>query len=228
MARAPARKIEMEPGYRKAPQQHRSAVTVQSILQATIEIAAKEGFKNLGSRRIAERAGVSVGSLYRFFPTVDTILLAIYEEAASHTAKNFRAKMLSLMHHDMKTLGRKVLEVLVKEYEQNQLILHRMTTEVPHLMQTPGIASLDQLLLSGLRIYFMQFKQLSNKDIERVCFFLKIVIMGSLRDYFNENRPRLSRNEFIDNLNLVMLSYVHSQNWNLPTDPFQDGPGWKP
>ena len=222
MARTPAKKIELEPGYRKAPQQRRSALTVQSILQATIEIAAKEGFKDLGSRRIAERAGVSVGSLYRFFPTVDTILLAIYEEAASRMAKNFRAKMLSLMHHDMKTLGRKSLEVLLKEYEQNQLILHRMAVEVPHVLQTPGIASLDQLLLSGLRIYFMQFKQLTNKDIERVCFFLKVVIIGSLRDYLNENRPPLSRNEFIDNLNMVMVSYVHSQGWNLPTDPIRE------
>ena len=97
-----------------------------------------------------------------------------------------------------------------------------MAVEVPHVLQTPGIASLDQLLLSGLRIYFMQFKQLTNKDIERVCFFLKVVIIGSLRDYLNENRPPLSRNEFIDNLNMVMVSYVHSQGWNLPTDPIRE------
>src|SRR5271166_4296203 len=50
---------------RKTPRQHRSKLTVQSILQATLEIAAVEGFLNLGTRHIAERAGVSVGSLYQ-------------------------------------------------------------------------------------------------------------------------------------------------------------------
>lgn len=222
MARTTSNKPEKASAYRIQPQQRRSELTVQSILQATIEIAEKEGFKNLGTRQIAERAGVSIGSLYRFFPTIEAILQTIYEEAASHMAMNFRARMLSLMHCDMETLGRKCLEGLLKEYEKNQLVLHRMATEVPQLLQQPGTASLDQLVLSGLRIYFMQFDRLTNKDIERVCFFLKVVIIGSFRDYLNGNSPRLSKAEFIDNLNRVMVSYVHSQNWNLPTDPIRD------
>ena len=200
---------------RKDPQQRRSALTVQSILQATMEIAKAEGFLNLGTRRIAERAGISVGSLYQYFPTVEAILLAIYEETASRVANKFREKMLSFMHSSMEAVGEKSLQSLLKEYEDNQLILHQMVIEVPRLTLMPGAASFDRLLRASLRIYFLQFSQLSNKDVERVSFFLEIVIIGSLRKYLTNRPAQLSRKEFLEDLNKVLVSYVRSQNWNL-------------
>lgn len=203
---------------RKDPQQRRSELTVKSILQATIELAEAEGFLNLGTRRIAERAGVSIGSLYQYFPTVEAILLAIYEETASRVANKFRAKMLNYMHSPMEVVGAKSLQLLLKEYEDNQLILHRMVIEVPQLTLTPGVASFDRLLRAGLRIYFLQFSQLTNKDVERVTFFLEIVIMGSLRNYLTNKPTQLSRTEFLQDLNKVLVSYVHSQHWNLPPE----------
>lgn len=201
---------------RKAPQQRRSQMTVQSILQATMELAETEGFLDLGTRRIAERAGISVGSLYQYFPTVESILLAIYEETASRVTNRFRAKMLSVMHARMETVGEKTLQLLLKEYEANQLVLHRMVIEKPQLMMMPGTASLERLFGAGVRLYFGQFSELNEKDVERVSFFLDIVVIGSLRHYFSDRPSQLSRKAFIDDLVKVTVSYVRSQNWNLP------------
>jgi len=202
--------------HRKTPRQRRSRLTVQSILQAATELAAKEGFLNLGTRRIAERAGVSVGSLYQYFPTVEAILIAIYEEKASLVANRFRAKMLSVMHSPMEIVGEKTLRLLLKEYEDNRLILHQMMIEVPHLTQAPGVASLDRLLGAGIRVYFMQFSGLKDQDIERVSFFLEIIVVGSLRSYLSNRPPQLSRQAFLADLNKAAISYVRSQNLELP------------
>lgn len=49
---------------RKRPQQQRSLVTMQSIHQAALELTAQGGFETLSAARIAERAGIGVGSFY--------------------------------------------------------------------------------------------------------------------------------------------------------------------
>lgn len=61
---------------RKSPVQARSASTVEAILQATIQVLLKEGKERLTTTRVAERAGVSVGTLYQYFPNKRALLQA--------------------------------------------------------------------------------------------------------------------------------------------------------
>ncbi|MCR9136396.1 MAG: TetR/AcrR family transcriptional regulator [Alphaproteobacteria bacterium] len=62
---------------RKKPRQARAAATVEAILQAAAHILEREGLAALNTNHIAERAGVSVGSLYQYFPTKQAIMTEI-------------------------------------------------------------------------------------------------------------------------------------------------------
>ncbi len=62
------------PRPRKAPAQRRSAHTVDAIVEAAIRILRAEGYAALNTRRVAEVAGVSVGSLYQYFPNRESIV----------------------------------------------------------------------------------------------------------------------------------------------------------
>ena len=67
------------PQSRKAPRQARSQVTVTAILEATIRILEREGMDAATTTRIAEVAGVSVGTLYQYFAHRDAILDALQD-----------------------------------------------------------------------------------------------------------------------------------------------------
>lgn len=67
--------MSIEP--RKQPKQSRSVATVDAVLEATAHILENEGLSALNTNRIAEKAGVSVGSLYQYFPTKEAILTEI-------------------------------------------------------------------------------------------------------------------------------------------------------
>lgn len=71
---------------RKTPLQARSTVTVQAIMEATIQVLLKDGRSKLTTTRIAERAGVSVGTLYQYFPNKTSLLKAILKEHLDHVA----------------------------------------------------------------------------------------------------------------------------------------------
>jgi AcrR family transcriptional regulator len=62
---------------RKTPVQSRSAATVLAIFEATIQVLLKQGFEQLTTTRVADRAGVSVGTLYQYFPNKNALLLAV-------------------------------------------------------------------------------------------------------------------------------------------------------
>jgi AcrR family transcriptional regulator len=62
---------------RKRPKQARSAATVDAIVEAAARILEVEGFEGFTTNAIAQRAGVSIGSLYQYFPTKDAITRAL-------------------------------------------------------------------------------------------------------------------------------------------------------
>lgn len=62
---------------RKKPQQRRSRATIDTIFEATIQVLLANGFDKTTTIQIAERAGVSVGSLYQYFPNKRALLAAI-------------------------------------------------------------------------------------------------------------------------------------------------------
>lgn len=62
---------------RKKPQQLRSRVTIDTIFEAAIQVLLANGLDRITTIQIAERAGVSVGSLYQYFPNKNALLAAI-------------------------------------------------------------------------------------------------------------------------------------------------------
>lgn len=65
---------------RRTPRQERSQFTVDAIFEAVARIVATQGEAGLTTNRIAETAGVSVGSLYQYFPSKEAILAAMLDQ----------------------------------------------------------------------------------------------------------------------------------------------------
>ncbi len=72
-----AQEDELTP--RKQPRQRRSRATVDAIVEAAARVFALQGYAGGSTNRIAERAGVAIGSLYEYFPNKASILVAVAE-----------------------------------------------------------------------------------------------------------------------------------------------------
>jgi AcrR family transcriptional regulator len=86
MARKSAKK-RMEP--RKKPAQARSAETVAAIVEAAARILEDKGFQGYNTNDVAARAGVSIGSLYQYFPNKDAITKALLSREAEPLSAAF-------------------------------------------------------------------------------------------------------------------------------------------
>lgn len=76
---------------RKEPTQARSGITVEAIHTATIQVLLADGLARLTTTRVAERAGVSVGTLYQYYPNKEALLYAILLNHFEDVAEAFES-----------------------------------------------------------------------------------------------------------------------------------------
>ena len=101
------RKTEVSP--RKEPVQNRSRRMREDILFAAARLLAKEGLTAFNTNRIAEAAGVSIGSLYQYFPNKESLLFCLHErelgqswamleKMLSDSARPLKERVMSVVH----------------------------------------------------------------------------------------------------------------------------------
>jgi AcrR family transcriptional regulator len=76
---------------RKTPKQARSSGLVSAILEAALRVLEQEGAQRFTTARVAEKAGISVGSLYQYFPNKAAILFQLQSEEWQRTAQQWQA-----------------------------------------------------------------------------------------------------------------------------------------
>lgn len=81
-----SRKDNPQISLRKKPKQSRSSELVNTIMTAAIQVLEKEGIARFTTSRVAERAGVSIGSLYQYFPNKASILFHLQHAEWQQTA----------------------------------------------------------------------------------------------------------------------------------------------
>jgi len=116
----PSRRKRLDP--RKPPTQSRATETVNAVLEAAAHILERHGFERYTTNAIAERAGVSIGSLYQYFPGKDAVTVALIERESALLLADV-AEVDSIVNH-------------------RDAIDHLINAAVTHQMRRPRLARL--------------------------------------------------------------------------------------
>jgi AcrR family transcriptional regulator len=106
---------------RKQPQQTRSTELVSIALQAAVQVLAKEGAPRFTMARVAEKAGVSVGSLYQYFPNKAAILFRLQSDEWRQTTELLRAILEDNQREPFERLRRLVHAFIRSECEEAEM-----------------------------------------------------------------------------------------------------------
>ena len=98
---------------RKMPVQARSTVTVEAISEATIQVLLTHGSDRLTTTRVAERAGVSVGTLYQYFPNKAALLFAVIQDHLEAVADQVEAACERARNKPLDHMMREMVEAYV-------------------------------------------------------------------------------------------------------------------
>lgn len=136
----PAQKPATRVKVRKAPRQERSKVMVEAILEAAAQIFSELGYARATTNKIAERAGVSVGSLYQYFPNKDSLIASLHE---AHHASIHEVAAKALKRFGDHSMGleeglRRFLDELSEIHRANPTLTKALSREVMRESEVDG------------------------------------------------------------------------------------------
>ena len=95
--------VLLEP--RKSPVQARSTASVDAILEATLQVLLGVGKEKLTTTRVAARAGVSVGTLYQYFPNKSALLQAVLKRHLDYVTEAVEQVCREQHHHPVQSMA---------------------------------------------------------------------------------------------------------------------------
>ncbi len=129
--------IEYQP--KKRPVQQRSKMTFNAIVDATARLLKESGYRELTTNRIAEVAGVSIGTLYEFFPNKESIVAILaerlLEQAVDEATESFQRAVLMDDYDLIDYWVNRMVEVLSGDQDLYRVLIW----EIPFLYRLPAI-----------------------------------------------------------------------------------------
>lgn len=124
-------KTERASGRRK-PQQQRARQTVEAILDAVIRILKREGLDAITTNHIADVAGVSIGSVYQYFPDKRAIFVALHRRHVDEIDRLIQTALVEHATGSLERLIRALVEAMVDAHASDPELYELLSTEVPH------------------------------------------------------------------------------------------------
>lgn len=165
---------------RKQPRQARAQATVGAILKATAQLLVSGGYDQLTTNRVAAKAGVSVGSLYQYFPGKEALVAALVDE--------HHAEMLALLNGTMAGLGQNDVEGATRVFVTAMFRAHALEPELHRVlvMEVPRITGLNKVrdLMDEARPLVRMFLELHRarlrvQDLDAAAFLLVYAVQGA-------------------------------------------------
>lgn len=134
---------------RKHASQARSRATVDALIEATARILVKESFAGVSTNRIAEEAGVSIGSLYQYFPSKEALVAAVIDRHHDELMEVVRGTLTEVLSLPMEQAVRRLVTVAIEAHRVDPK-LHRVLAE-----QIPRTGRLKNVELFNRENYAM-------------------------------------------------------------------------
>ncbi len=197
---------------RKRPVQRRSRFTVEQILTAAAQVFEAHGYAGGTTNRIAARAGVSIGTLYQYFPSKEAVAVALLEGHIHETTRKLQqwvGHMVSRRHG---------LRAALLDYAHGIMAVHEDRPRLQHMLleETPLPERLHQLLLEAEReavqtmaALLRLYPEVARGDLQRAAYFV-IHAVESLTHRFaaHPGEQLIAQGAFVEELVTMLQAYL--------------------
>jgi len=164
-----ARKTHTNP--RKSASQKRSRATVDALLQATARILVREGFDKASTNRIAEVAGVSVGSLYQYFPSKEALVAAVIDRHNQEVMRAVQGELAESVEFPIEQAVRKIVAVAVKAHRIDPKLHRVLAEQIPRVGRLENVATFNRQNYALLAGYLERHRdEIRPVDLELAAF----------------------------------------------------------
>ena len=195
---------------RRQPKQRRSQQTVDAVLEAVIRLLKKYDFQAITTNRIAEIAGVSIGSVYQYFPNKRAIFMSLHDRHVREIDRVIGDTLLHQASSSLEEFIRAIVDAMIEAHLVHPELHHLLLNEVPH---RPGKQlGFDVRLHNAFRLAFASRQQAVKKgrDLDKITFIVTNMVDGLCHAAVLERPAVLSLTEAKEEVVRAVMAYLQS------------------
>jgi AcrR family transcriptional regulator len=200
---------------RKRPQQARAQTTVHAILEATVQVLEREGPDSATTTRIAEVAGVSVGTLYQYFSHRDAIFDALQEREFERAIVLMQTVLSddNLVRSPRETVSACVQGMLAL-YEASPGMHRVLAMEGLRATKADRLQSFDLRVISLVRHFLAATgAPVRRKNVDAAAFVAFQSVRATMLAMLLESPAGLNARALVDELADLLLRYLVDDEW---------------
>jgi AcrR family transcriptional regulator len=197
---------------RKSASQKRSRLTVDTLLQATARVLVKDGYDRASTNRIADVAGVSIGSLYQYFPSKEALVAAVIDRQTQEMMALARDALIKVAIQPVEEAIRELVKLGIDTHRVNPKLHRVLTEQVPRVGRLDNVQAIDRHVHALVRAYLDAHRdEIQVVDVE-LAAFVCVTTVEALTHAAVIYRPDVLSDEkaniFIDEVTRLVLRYL--------------------
>jgi AcrR family transcriptional regulator len=194
---------------RKRPRQQRSKATVDTILEATARVLIKQGFDGLSTNAVAAAAGVSIGSLYQYFPNKEALVTAVIDRHMEEMNTAIFAELTRVAKLPIAEAARGVIELTLRAHAIDPQLHKVLTEQVPRIGKLARLREVDEIchrMVAGLLA--ARKDEIAIRDPDLAAFILVSTIESVVHRAALLYPQRLRDPRLVDETTLLVTRYL--------------------
>ncbi len=194
---------------RRKPRQSRSRATVDAILQATAQVLVRDGYQKATTNRIAERAGVSVGTLYQYFPNKDALVVALCEQHSDEMMTLLSASIAELQDATAERATRVIVRAMLQAHAVNPELHEAIISNLPKEKQFEQILAVNAQAEAMVRVFLEHHRErLATDNIDMAAFIVVNTVEALTHAAVIERPDFLGTEELVDEITRLICRYL--------------------
>lgn len=197
------------PRPRKRPVQARSQATVDALVDAAAHILVRGGYGAFTTNRVAARAGISIGSLYQYFPNKEALLAELQSRHVARIERGLASTLARLREAPLP----EVVAALVEGNVAAHLVepeLHRiLSAEVPRLGPTDAATAFEQRATATVRTLMESRRhELAIADLDLATFLIVRTVEATIHEAVVERPADLASGAVAREVTRLLVGYL--------------------
>jgi len=156
---------------RKRASQERSRATVDALIEATARILVKEGFDKASTNRIAQVAGVSVGSLYQYYPGKEALVVAVIERHNRELMQVVRGALAEVAAQPIEQAVRRLVAAAIDAHRVDPRLHRVLAEQLPRTGRLENVETFNREARALFKAYLESRRnELRIVDVELAAF----------------------------------------------------------
>jgi AcrR family transcriptional regulator len=194
---------------RKQPRQDRSRATIEAILTATARILKRDGFDRASTNRIAAAAGVSVGSLYQYFPSKEALVSALIERHMGEMNGEIVAELGRVASLPLKQAVRQMVALMLRAHAVDPALHRVLIEQVPRVGGMGRLQEVERQVFRVVRSYLeLHRAELRVKDVDLAAFVVVQTVEALTHGFTLYHPQKLSEPALRDEITDLVVRYL--------------------